>query len=195
LSLGGNKGNDAMNKPYTIMWFSAGVSSAVAAKMAGSDIDEVLYIHIDDQHEDTLRFVKDVEPWINRPIQVLRSDKYASVRESCVKNSFINGPWGAKCTGTLKKAVREKWERENADKYPFRYVWGFDWNERNRADRVVETQPEFSHLFPLIDGKVSKEEAHQILYASGIKRPAMYDLGYNNNNCIGCVKGGGGVLE
>ena len=24
----------------------------------------------------------------------------------------------------------------------------------------------------------------------GLKRPAMYDLGYNNNNCIGCVKGG-----
>jgi hypothetical protein len=26
----------------------------------------------------------------------------------------------------------------------------------------------------------------------GIKRPAMYDLGYSNNNCVGCVKGGMG---
>jgi hypothetical protein len=26
----------------------------------------------------------------------------------------------------------------------------------------------------------------------GLKRPAMYDLGYSNNNCIGCVKGGMG---
>ena len=25
-----------------------------------------------------------------------------------------------------------------------------------------------------------------------IKRPFMYDLGYSNNNCIGCVKGGMG---
>ena len=24
----------------------------------------------------------------------------------------------------------------------------------------------------------------------GIELPAMYKLGYNNNNCIGCVKGG-----
>lgn len=31
-----------------------------------------------------------------------------------------------------------------------------------------------------------------ILKASGVKRPAMYDLGYMNNNCIGCVKGGMG---
>jgi len=26
----------------------------------------------------------------------------------------------------------------------------------------------------------------------GIKRPAMYNLGYQNNNCMGCVKGGMG---
>lgn len=26
----------------------------------------------------------------------------------------------------------------------------------------------------------------------GITRPYMYDLGYSNNNCIGCVKGGMG---
>lgn len=27
---------------------------------------------------------------------------------------------------------------------------------------------------------------------AGIKLPAMYDLGYTHNNCIGCVKGGAG---
>jgi hypothetical protein len=26
----------------------------------------------------------------------------------------------------------------------------------------------------------------------GIEVPAMYKLGFNNNNCIGCVKGGAG---
>jgi len=30
------------------------------------------------------------------------------------------------------------------------------------------------------------------LEKQGIKRPTMYTLGYNNNNCIGCVKGGMG---
>lgn len=28
--------------------------------------------------------------------------------------------------------------------------------------------------------------------AEGIELPAMYKLGYNNSNCIGCVKGGMG---
>ena len=49
---------------------------------------------------------------------------------------------------------------------------------------------EFQHRFPLLEHGISKEEAHQILKASGIKRPVMYDLGYQNNNCVGCVKGG-----
>ena len=31
-----------------------------------------------------------------------------------------------------------------------------------------------------------------MLWQSGIKLPKMYDLGYNHNNCIGCVKGGKG---
>jgi len=52
--------------------------------------------------------------------------------------------------------------------------------------------PDVQHLFPLIDRSISKEHAHEILAASGIRRPAMYDLGYHNNNCVGCVKGGMG---
>jgi 3'-phosphoadenosine 5'-phosphosulfate sulfotransferase (PAPS reductase)/FAD synthetase len=188
-----------MNEPYTICWFSAGVSSAVACKLAIEEIDEVLYIHIDDQHDDTLRFVKDVEAWIGKPITILQCDHCKTVREACFEekltgkgSKFIAGPWGAKCTGILKKHVRETWERENADKYPFRYVWGFDAGEAKRIERVIETQPEFTHLFPLADHKMHKEELHQVLKASGIKRPAMYDLGYHNNNCVGCVKGGMG---
>lgn len=31
-----------------------------------------------------------------------------------------------------------------------------------------------------------------MLWKAGIKIPAMYKMGYNNNNCIGCVKGGMG---
>ena len=31
-----------------------------------------------------------------------------------------------------------------------------------------------------------------MLMQAGIELPAMYKLGYKNNNCIGCVKGGKG---
>ena len=65
-----------------------------------------------------------------------------------------------------------------------------DLNERKRADRLIESQPEYNHEFPLINNNISKQDAHAILDRLGIKRPTMYDLGFLNNNCIGCVKGG-----
>ncbi len=73
-----------------------------------------------------------------------------------------------------------------------RYVWGMDTKETHRTDRLKDAMPNQEHLFPLIERGISKEEAHKILKANGIKRPVMYDLGYQNNNCIGCVKGGMG---
>ena len=48
--------------------------------------------------------------------------------------------------------------------------------------------PEYEHEFPLKD--LTKSDCHGIFRKTGIKRPAMYSLGYPNNNCIGCLKGG-----
>ena len=67
-----------------------------------------------------------------------------------------------------------------------------DQTETDRIERLRDSMPGHEHVFPLLDQRIPKEAAHQILKASGIKRPAMYDLGYQNNNCIGCVKGGMG---
>ena len=39
---------------------------------------------------------------------------------------------------------------------------------------------------------MTKPECLYFLEKQGIERPFMYTLGYTNNNCIGCVKGGKG---
>ena len=75
---------------------------------------------------------------------------------------------------------------------PLRYVWGMDYNEVDRADNLFDSMPKQEHLFPLIEHQITKKQAHEVLKASGIDRPAMYELGYHNNNCVGCVKGGMG---
>jgi hypothetical protein len=176
----------------TVSWFSAGVSSAVATKLLIEQIDEIIYIHIDDHHPDTFRFVGQCEKWFGKPIKRIQSE-YKDVETACLMSGgrgYINGPSGAACTKFLKKRVRKIWEQDQSEEIT--YVWGMDYTEKNRADRLFETMPEFEHVFPLIDQKISKEASHQMLKASGIKRPAMYDMGYNNNNCIGCVKGGMG---
>lgn len=93
--------------------------------------------------------------------------------------------------GNSQKRVRKEWEYAHRD-CDITYVWGFDSSEKKRAERLVESMPEFEHEFPLIDKMLSKQDVHAILDNLGIKRPKMYDLGYSNNNCIGCVKGGMG---
>lgn len=170
-----------------VAWFSCGCSSLVATKL--SRPDKTIYIHVADQHPDTLRFLKDAEAIIG-PVEVLQSDKFASVDDVIKTQRYINGPSGAACTLRLKKRVRQKWEREHFQR--FTYVWGFDVNERARAERTMASMPEFDHEFPLIDHGLTKAECHALCSEWGIKRPVMYDLGYPNNNCVGCVKGGMG---
>jgi len=95
----------------------------------------------------------------------------------------------AYCTRFLKLRVRQTYEAQNVG-VRLTYVWGFDCNETARAERLIEAQPHQEHLFPLIEHNLTKQDAHALCRELGIKRPMMYDLGYNNNNCIGCVKGG-----
>lgn len=173
-----------------VYWFSGGVSSFIAAYLRRETIDEIFYIDIADQHPDTLRFLHDCEKALNKEIKILRSSKYKSVNEVIGKRRFINSPYGALCTSELKKKVRQEWEQQQAGEMV--YVWGYDSNEKKRADRLLKTMPEYEHKFPLIDEMLSKEDAHGMLERLGIKRPQMYEMGYRNNNCIGCVKGGMG---
>lgn len=178
-------------KVKSIAWFSAGVSRAVAIKLAIESIEQVIYCHIEDQHEDTLRFIHDCESWFGKPIMILESP-YKTVENVCMTEGFVNGPRGASCTKILKKRVRKEWEKENEFFTLFNYYWGMDNDEADRCESLREAMPNHQHFFPLVEQSISKEKAHQILHASGIKRPVMYDLGYHNNNCIGCVKGGKG---
>lgn len=163
----------------------------MAGYLAG-DVDEWIYIDIRDQHPDSIRFVHDCEKVIGKKIEIIKPEEYGCVEECIMCAGMIKLPGGfAPCTNWLKKRTRKKWETEHAD-CDITYVWGFDAGERQRAERTVEDNPQASHEFPLIERELTKADCHAMLNTLGIKRPAMYDMGYPNNNCIGCVKGGMG---
>ena len=176
-----------------VCWLSSGVSSFIAGWLERDTIDEFIYIDIADQHPDSIRFIADCENSLSRPVTILRSDEYESVDNAIRAAGFIRNRFNHyyPCTNWLKKRVRKKWEYEHKD-FDISYVWGFDAAETGRKERLIESMPNFYHDFPLIDRSLSKQDAHGICAALGIKRPAMYDLGYSNNNCIGCVRGGCG---
>ncbi len=179
-------------KALKVCWISAGVSSFIAGYLERDTIDKFIYIDIADQHPDSMRFIKDCEKALGRKIEKLESTYKTVENAICAAGLIGNAKTGFYvCTNWLKKRVRKEWEYEHRD-YDITYVWGFDRNEKDRADNLIESMPNFTHCFPLIDKDITKQEAHGMSERLGVHRPVMYDLGYNNNNCIGCVKGGMG---
>lgn len=177
-------------KKLKVCWISAGISSFIAGYLERNSIDEFIYIDVQDQHPDSLRFIKDCEKILGKKVDILTSP-YRSVDRVCKAFHFLNSPYGAKCAQILKKRVRKEWEDKHKE-YDITYVWGFDADEKHRAERLVQAMAHVEHVFPLVDKDLLKQDCHAISKHLGIKRPIMYDLGYSNNNCIGCIKGGMG---
>lgn len=175
-----------------VSWFSCGAASAVATKKAiekyGKENFIIASCVIDNEHEDNERFLKDCEKWFGLPILRLKSDKYTDCWDVWEKTKYLVGVKGARCTTEMKKMVRQKFQKPWSDIQ----VFGFTSEEKHRADRFLEQNPEAGLVTPLIDLNISKDDCFKILSDAGIDLPAMYKLGYKNNNCIGCVKGGAG---
>lgn len=173
-----------------VAWFSAGVSSFIAAKIGKPD--RIVYIDVANQHPDSLRFVMECQRILGKPIEILRDTTWGGCVDNVIRDRrYINGPSGAQCTTLLKKRVRQEWERTNLTGDDT-YIFGYDVDEGKRAERLIAGTLEARLEFPLIEQGLDKQACHAMCERYGIKRPAMYDLGYSNNNCIGCVKGGKG---
>lgn len=179
-------------KQRTLVWFSAGAASAVAAKLTianTSPEDELViaYTNPGSEHPDNERFIKDCEEWFSHPVVRLRSKKYVDTWQVFEERRFIVSPYGALCTAELKKKVRYDFERPTD-----RQVFGYTAEEKHRADRFREQNPGVDLITPLITHGLTKSDCLAMIDRAGIELPAMYKLGYQNNNCIGCPKGGMG---
>jgi hypothetical protein len=174
-----------------VAWFSCGAASAVACKLLlsrrqiGQEI-AIARIWIADEHPDNDRFAADCEAWFGEPIiQITSSDYPNGCFEVWTKRRYMSGIAGAICTTELKKSVRFDFEREWQ---PDKQAFGFTMEESARAERFRANNPDVRLLTPLIDAGLSKGDCFGLLERAGIALPAMYALGFANNNCIGCVK-------
>ena len=175
-----------------VAWFSHGACSAIACKLTLAKYGpDVILANIDTgaEHSDNERFRIDCEKWYQHPITVLKSEQFTDTWDVWEKTRYLVGPSGARCTGELKKKVRYRFELPD-DLNIFGYA--ADKNDAARAARFVEQAPGVDVEFPLIDQNLKKRDCLTLLGRAGLVIPAMYRLGYTNNNCIGCVKGGMG---
>jgi hypothetical protein len=175
----------------TLSWFSCGDASAVAAKLTVDkygDMAEVLYCNtFAYEHPDNRRFFDDVARWLQRDIKILTSKEYNDIYDVFERTRWLIGNKGARCTTELKKNVRKAYQTVDD-----MHVFGFTADEQHRVDRFHKENPELFAEFPLIEAGLTKQDCHRIVREAGIETPMMYRLGYKNNNCIGCVKGGKG---
>jgi PP-loop superfamily ATP-utilizing enzyme len=183
-----------------ICWWSGGITSAVACKISidlyGKDNCRVIFIDTNNEHEDTYRFMKDCSDWYGIEIETIRHSEFNSIEEVWIKYKALNNAKGAVCSSTLKRTVREKWEKKNEWKHQ---VFGFDLKESKRAIGMVKNHSKTKPIFPLMMYGLSKEDCIKIVVDAGLKVPKAYILGYLNNNCLGdnfgCTQGGIGYWQ
>jgi len=174
-----------------ISWFSCGAASAVTTVLHAirwGDKHEAVYCRVEEEHEDNLRFLNEFTKVFGIPVKIIRNEKYkGSIYEVFRSRGFIKNQYGAPCTMVLKKNMRKEYQQiEDVQ------AFGYTSEEQDRADRFIDANNEVTESFPLLDNNISKQECLKLISNSGIELPVMYKLGYQNNNCIGCVKGGMG---
>lgn len=170
-----------------VAWFSCGAASAVAAKIAVEKYgDKCVVAHCDtlsSEHPDNARFLADVERWLGVQILRLVSSRYRDIDDVFERTRYMAGIAGARCTVELKKRVREDFQQATDT-----HVFGFTVEERKRAADFESRNSGLHVLWPLIDAGLAKEACFETLRSAGIDLPKMYSLGFEHNNCIGCVK-------
>lgn len=171
--------------------FSCGAASAVATKLILAEYPPervaIINAFIKEEHEDNRRFLSDCERWFGHPITVLRDVKYgASTLEVWRRERYIKGPNGAPCAGALKRKLLDGFALPTDT-----HVLGYTVDEQDRFDSWREWSG-LRALTPLIERNLDKGDCLAIVERAGIALPAMYLMGYDNANCIGCPKGGNG---
>lgn len=171
----------------TVCWFSAGAASAVATKLFLRDDPDatVAYCETGAEHADNARFIADCETWFGRSIERLRSDRYADTWDVFERRRYLAGIDGALCTVELKVMPRLAWQQPS-DIHVFGYT--ADGPDIARAKRLRETYFEMKIETPLIDRGLTKAACLDMIGRAGITPPPMYAMGFQNNNCIPCVK-------
>ena len=186
-----------------ICWWSGGITSAVACKIAidlfgNKNQIRIIMIDTGNEDEDTYRFKTDCEKWYGQSIEIITEigKSYESIEDVWIKHKSLNVATGAICSTQLKRKVRENWQQENEFDYQ---VFGFEFDKKefNRALGLTLNHPKAKSIYPLIMMGYNKDKCLKIVEDAGIEIPRMYKLGFRNNNCFktGCVQGGIGYWQ
>jgi 3'-phosphoadenosine 5'-phosphosulfate sulfotransferase (PAPS reductase)/FAD synthetase len=171
-----------------IVTLSGGMASAYVAIWAVENkLDPILYFNDTKwEHEDLYRFLADIENALN--VKITYDTDGRNPEQICYDKKFLANNRVPLCSRILK-AERLQAFIQHGDVCFF----GIDSTEKHRAARIefIYNDKGVQCRFPLIENNISKQNIQSKLLHYGIKRPIMYDMGFQHNNCSGgCVRAG-----
>lgn len=210
-------------KNKIIAWWSGGITSAVACKLAidlyGKDNVRIIFIDTCNEHPDTYRFFMDCENLYGIDIEIITGIKDYNCRLKGYKDVFNKRhQYFQPNKNTHFHSIQDVWDYHNSlnvgtgaicstelkrkvrEKWQKVNVWEyqvfgfeFDKKEINRALGMAINHPKVKPIFPLLMMAYNKEKCFEIFKEFNIDFPESYKLGYNNNNCQNSMCVQGGV--
>ena len=177
-----------------VVLFSGGAASWGAAKRTaerdGLDGLTLLFSDTKTEDPDLYRFLDEAAADVGAPLVKIADGR--NIWQVFRDERYLGNSRADPCSKILKRELSRKWLEANRDPATTTLVYGFDWTEVHRLDKVARAWAPWAVAAPLTDRPyVAKADLLADLRARGIRPPRLYDLGFEHNNCGGgCVKAG-----
>lgn len=172
-----------------IVLYSMGICSAYIACRLQDEYRTPICLWSDtkQEDEDTYRFGREVvERW---GLNLMEASDGRHLWDSWRAQNFIPARQLAQCSLDFKIKPSRAWLREHFEfpGLPGRVAYGYDLSESKRVERTQEKW-DFKHLsvwFPMLEWKVSKQQAFGYFAQHGIVPPRIYRH-FQHANCLPC---------
>lgn len=177
-----------------IVQFSGGVGSWAAAKRVASKFgpENMLLLFADTrmEDEDLYRFLDEASEDIGAPL--VRISDGRTPWELFKDKRFLGNTQVDLCSRILKRELLNDWIQKNCDPRATTIVFGIDWTEEHRFDKIIQHWEPWPVWAPMLEEPyLTKQEMLKMLDDAWLRLPRLYTMGFPHNNCGGfCVKAG-----
>lgn len=169
-----------------IVALSGGESSATVAVIMHEE-DPILYFNDTKwEHPDLYRYIYQLVDYLG--LELMEDYDGRNPGELAHDEHMLPNNRAPFCSRILKAERLQKYATPGDIIY-----FGIGPHEAHRAGRIraIYSPMGIDTRFPLIEQDINQDGVNKIMRETGIRRPALYDLGFEHNNCNGgCVRQG-----
>ncbi|MGW4803082.1 hypothetical protein [Kitasatospora sp. NPDC004272] len=184
-----------MTTRHVVMW-SGGITSWATARHVinqhGTASTTLLFADTHAEDDDLHRFNHEASTQLGVPLTVVTDPRKRDPWQVFEDKSWVGNTRIAQCSHALKQDPCRAWLADNTDPADTVLYVGIDWTETHRLPAITNGWHPWTVQAPLTRPPyLDKQALLAELEALGIRRPRLYRLGFEHNNCGGaCVKGG-----